>query len=52
MSNSSIWPKDITLSDATTPGQSEPGNNSNEEGLCIPESSNITGESPSDCLES
>ena len=34
---------DRALSVATTPGQSEPGNNSNEGMLCIPKSSSITG---------
>ena len=41
---SSIWPIDRTLSGATTPGQSEPGNNGNKGVLSIP------GTSPSDCL--
>ena len=50
MSNSSIWPIDRTLSGATTPGQSGPGSNGNEEVFCIPQSSRITGASPSDCL--
>ena len=40
------------LSGATTPGQSGPGSNVNEGMLCIPQSSNITGTSPSDCLVS
>ena len=35
---------------ATTPGQSGPGNDGNEEILCIPQSSSITKASPSDCL--
>ena len=30
MSNSSIWPADRTLTDATIPDQSEPGSNGNE----------------------
>ena len=50
MSKSSIWAIDKTLSGATTPGQSGPGSNVNEEVLCIPESSSITRASPSDCL--
>ena len=50
MSNSSIWLIDRTLLGATTPGQSEPGSNSNEGVLCIPQSFNITRASPSDCL--
>ena len=40
------------LSGATTPGQSEPGSNGNEGVLHIPQSSSITGISPSDCLVS
>ncbi len=52
MSNSSIWPIDRTLSGATTPGQSRPGSNGNEEVLFIPQSSSITRDSPSDCLMS
>ena len=47
-----IWPVDRTLSDGTTPGQSEPGIDGNEDLLRIPQSSSITGTSPSDCLES
>ena len=39
MSNSSIWPIDKTLLDATTPGQSEPGSNDNEGVLHISQSS-------------
>ena len=49
MSNSSIWPIDKTLSDATTPVESEPGSNDNEGVLRIPQSPSITGASPSDC---
>ena len=41
-----------TLSGATSPGQSGPGSNSNEGVLRIPQSSSITGTSPSDCLGS
>ena len=48
MQFSSIWPIDMTLSDATTQGQSRPGSNGNEGLLCIPQISNITGTSPSD----
>ena len=33
-------------------GQSEPGSNGNEGVRCIPQSSSITGTSPSDCLVS
>ena len=36
------------VSSATTPGQS--GHGSNEEVLCNPKNSSITGASPSDCL--
>ena len=50
MSNSSIWPINKTLSGATTPGLSGPGSDVNEGVLCIPESSNFTGASPSDCV--
>ena len=35
MSDSSIWPIDRILSAATSPGQSEPGSNGNEEVLRI-----------------
>ena len=45
-------PKIGLLSGATTPDQSGPGNNGNEGVLCIPQSSSITGTSPSDCLVS
>ena len=38
---------DRTLSGATTPGQSGPGSNGNEGLLGIPQSSSITGASPS-----
>ena len=47
---SSIWPIDRTLSGATTPAQSGPGNNGNKGVLCIPQSSSITEASTSDCL--
>ena len=40
------------MSGATTPGQSGPGSDSNEEVLHIRQSSSITGTSPSDCLAS
>ena len=49
---SSIWTIDRTLSGVTTPGQSGPGSDGNEVALCFPQSSNITGTSPSDCLVS
>ena len=52
MQFSSIWPIDRTLSGATTLGQSGPGSNGNEVVLLIPQSSCITGTSPSDCLVS
>ena len=42
----------MVLSDATTPGQSGAGSNGNEGVLLIPQSSNIAGTSPSDCLVS
>ena len=38
------------LSSATTLGQSGPGSDGNEGVLHIPQSSSITGTSPSDCL--
>ena len=43
-------PIDRTQSGATTPNQSGPGTDSNEEVLCIPQCSSINGNSPSDCL--
>ena len=49
---SSIWPIDRILSGATTPNQSGPGSDDNNGVLCIPQSSSITGTSPSDCLVS
>ena len=52
MSNSSIWPINRTLSSATTPDQSVPGNDGNERVLHILHSSSITRASPSDCLAS
>ena len=45
----SIWPIDRTLLGATTPGQSEPGSNSNEGVLRIPQISKA-GASPTDGL--
>ena len=42
----------VLLSGANTPGQSGPGNDGNEGVFRIPQSSNITGTSPSDCLVS
>ena len=48
---SSIWPIDRTLG-TNTPGQSGPESNGNEVVHCIPQSSSITGTSPSDCLVS
>ena len=47
---SSILPIDWALSGATTQGQSGPGSDDNEGVLYIPQSSSITGTSPSDCL--
>ena len=52
MSNSSIWLTNRTISGATTQGQSGPGSNGSEGVLRIPQSSSITGASPSDFLES
>ena len=52
MSNSSIWPIDMTLLIATTPGQSGPGSDGNEGVLCIPRNSSITGALSSDYLMS
>ena len=46
---SSIWPIDRALSGATTPGKSGPGSDGNDGVLHIPQSSSITGTSPSDC---
>ena len=43
---------DKTLSGAITPRPSVTGSDGNEEVLCIPQSSSITGTSPSDCLVS
>ena len=52
MSNSSIWPIDWTLSDATTPGQSGHESDGNKGVLCIfPNSCNSVA-LPSDCLMS
>ena len=48
----SFWPIDSTLSGGTTPGYSGPGSDGNEELLHIPQSSSITGTSPSYCLVS
>ena len=50
--NSSIWLIDRTHSGTTTPGQSGPGSDGNEEVLYIPQRSSITGTSPFDCLVS
>ena len=52
MWNSSIWPIDRTLTGATKPGYSGPESNGNEGVLHIPQSSSISGASPSDCLVS
>ena len=49
MSNSSIRPIAKTLSGAITPGQSGPGSDGIEEVLCVPQSSSITEDLPSDC---
>ena len=50
MSNTSIWPIDKTLTDATTPGQSGSESDGNKGVLCIPQSSCIIEASPTDCL--
>ena len=50
MSNTSIWPIDRTLSGAPAPDQSEPGSDGDKGVLRIPQSSSITGTSPSDRL--
>ncbi len=42
----------MTLSGTTTPGQSEPGSDGNKGVIRIPQSSSVTGTSPSDCLVS
>ena len=42
----------MSLLGATTPGQSGPGSDGNEEVLPIPQSSSITGTSPSEYLVS
>ena len=52
MNFSSIWLIDRTPSGATISGQSGPGSNGNERVLRIPQSTCITGTSPSDCLVS
>ena len=52
MPNSSIGPIDKTQSGATTPGESELGNDGNEGVLSILQSSSSTGASPSDWFES
>ena len=52
MKFNTIWSIDRTLSSATTLGQSVPGSDGNEGVLHIPQSSGITGTSPSDCLVS
>ena len=48
----SIWPRDRTVSGAAIPGLSGPSNDGNKGVLCIPQSSSITGISPSHCLVS
>ena len=49
MSNSSIWPRDRTLSGASTQGQSGPKSDSNEGVLHISQSCGITELSRSEC---
>ena len=46
MSNSSIWPKDGSLSGVTTPGQSEPASDGNKKLLRLPQISSITDALP------
>ena len=48
----SIWSIDRTLSGSTSHGQSGRGSDGNKGVLCIPQSSNIIGASPSGCLVS
>ena len=45
-----IWPNDRTLSDVNITNLSGPESDANEGVLRIPQSSSITGASPSDCL--
>ena len=52
MSNSSIWPISWTLPGTTTPVQSRPGNDDDEEVLRIIQSSSFTEALQPDCLES
>ena len=52
MSNSSIWPIDRTIPDATIPGLSGAGSDGNKYVLAITQSPSITQASPSDCLVS
>ena len=47
-----IWSIDKNQLGATTQGQNGPGSDGYEAVLCIPQSSTITGTSPSDCLVS
>ena len=49
---STIWYIERTISSATTPGQCGPGSDRNDRVLHIPQSSSITGASPSDCFVS
>ena len=51
LTDSSIWPIDMTLSGTTTPGQSGPESNGNEGVLHFLQISK-DGSSPSDCLMS
>ena len=52
MSNNSIWPTDRILACAIAPSQRESESNGNKGLLHIPQSSRITGASPSDSLVS
>ena len=49
---SSIQPIDRNIIRCFTPGQSGPGSNGNKGVLHIPQSSSLSGTSPSDCLVS
>ena len=44
---SSIWPIDRNQSGATTPGQNGLGSNGNKGVFCVPQTTSITGASPS-----
>ena len=52
MSNTFISPIDWTLSGAPNPGWNGSGSDGNKGVISVPQSSSITGASPSDCLVS